>query len=138
MDLEVDKNEEHWPLVILTLKGNIKNDKTFENLLESWTKMYVRSSETKQRFRLLIDARQTLNIDTSCGMVMGKFLKQVKSLTEQWMEKTAILVESKLINFILKIVLMFYQPVRPFKIFGDDKEAGIWVLNDESGQEKDI
>lgn len=122
-----------WPLVILTAEGKPNNEDEMKNMLQGWSNIYIQSQKTNQKFRFLIDVRQISSIDIKYLIMIGKFLKNVKSLTEQWMEKTGILVSSNTIKLLIKFVFTIYKPVRPFKVFNEADMSIQWVLNNEEG-----
>jgi hypothetical protein len=136
--MEFVKDNSNWPLVVYTIKGDInsKNKKTFDEFLTSWSEMYLKSCETNQKFSLFLDVTHLGTVSPGFVITIANFLKKCKQLTELWMEKTAIFIDGGIIKSILDFVFMVYKPVRPFKIFNEKKEAITWVLNGESGDEK--
>lgn len=131
------KDDSNWPLVVYTINGDVNSsvkDK-FDQFLVSWTDMYVKSSETKQKFRLFLDVTHLGTVQPAFIMAIIQFLKKVKELTEMWMEKTVIFLEGGVIKTILDTVFVIYKPVRPFKVFTDKRQALVWALNNESGDE---
>jgi hypothetical protein len=135
MDVECDKSQ--FPLAILRLDGPARRDVDFQKFTNEWSAIYIDSVERKQKFRLVIDARKLGKVDIKYLYGMAKFLMHAKKLTENWMDRTAIWVSSKRVKNLLHFVFKFYKPVRPFKIFGPDDEAGVfkWVLSNENGEE---
>ena len=130
------KDDSQWPLVILTLEGDIHDSIQFNNLLSDWSKLYIRSSEENIRFRMIVNISNMGKVDLKYIIGIGQFLKKCKVLTEKWMEKTAILVKkNSIIKTILDTVFMVYSPVRPFKVFNEIEKAGIWATNFEPGDE---
>lgn len=122
-----------WPLVILTADGKPNTEDEMNAMLDGWSELYTQSQKTNKNFRFLIDVRQVPGIDIKYLIIIGKFLKNNKILTERWMEKTGILVSSNTIRLLIKFVFTIYKPVRPFKVFNEPEEALQWVLNDEEG-----
>lgn len=122
-----------WPLVILTAEGKPNNEEEIKNMLQGWFNIYIQSQRTNQKFRFLIDVRQIASIDIKYLIMIGKFLKKSKSLTEKWMEKTGILVSNNTVKLLIKFVFSLYKPVRPFKVFNEADRSIQWVLNNEEG-----
>ena len=130
--MQYTKDLQNWPLVIFNIKGQI--DEKFNDFLKDWSELYVKSSNEKSRFRLIINIKEIGKVDMKYIIGIGQFLKKCKILTETWMERTAILVkENSFIKTALNTVFMIYKPVRPFKIFTNPEDAIKWTLSDESG-----
>lgn len=135
MDVECDKSQ--FPLAVLRLDGPCRRQVDFQAFTNHWSTLYLDSVEQKQKFRLVIDARKLGKVDIKYLYGMAKFLMHAKKLTETWMDRTAVWVSSSRVKKLLHFVFKFYKPVRPFKIFGPEDEAGVfnWVLSNEHGEE---
>ena len=135
--MEFIKDDTKWPLVVYTINGDInsKNKDIFDLFLTSWSEMYLKSCETKQKFRLFLDVTNLGTVAPGFVFAIAKFLKKCKTLTEMWMEKTVIFLDGGVIKSILDFVFAVYKPIRPFKVINDRREALVWVLNSESGDE---
>jgi hypothetical protein len=129
-----------WPIVSLRLDGVIDNDKDFQKYTEEWSKYYLLSSEKNEKFRMIYDARNIKHVKPSYLYIQVKFLKEVKKLTELWMDKTAILISSWKMKQLLRFVLKFYKPSRPFKVFmeGEEVEMYEWIKSDDLGENIDM
>ena len=113
--------KENWPIVYFKLKGDV-NKEGFDNFLNEWSSLYVKSSEINQKFTLIVDINEIGKVSPRYVMEIGKFLNKIKKLTEAWMEKTIIITEQTFINSLLNILFTFYTPVRPFQIIKNKKE----------------
>ena len=136
MNFGFDKSK--WPLVVITVEGAPDSEENMSNFLKEWAQLYHESMVTNKRYRLLFDSRKAEKVEVKYLMMMAKFLLKMKTFTEQWMEKTGILVCSPTIKLLIQIVFKFYKAVRPFKVFNKADEALEWVLNDEDGDEKNL
>ncbi len=130
-------NNDQWPLVVLSCSGSPKSDKEMREMLEGWSNIYKLSGESGVRFKFVIDVREVSSIDIKYLIMIARFLTENKKLTENWMDKTAIIVSSNNIKFFIKFVFKIYKPVRPFKVFGKDdtKECFEWVIGDKKGDD---
>ena len=127
-----------WPLCILTVEGKPTSEKTFQNLLNEWSLLYIESEQKNERFKFLIDVRQVSGVDLKYMIMMGKYLISVKELTEKWMDRTAILVSNKSIKNLIKFVFTLYKPIRPFKVFNEADKSIEWLLNNEKGDSESL
>jgi hypothetical protein len=132
-------NNSKWPLVILTAEGSPRSEDEMNNMLEGWSNLYIKSMETNEKFRFIIDVRDIYSIDIKYLMIIAKYLVKVKNLTEKWMEKTGIIVSSNSIKLLIKFVFTIYKPVRPFKVFseGEIEKSLNWVLGENAGDLED-
>lgn len=131
--------KKEWPLCILTAEGKPSSEEEFRNLLNGWSELYTQSKETGQKFKFLIDVRGVNGVDLKYMVMMGKFLLNSKELTEEWMDRTAVLVSNKNIKMLIKFVFTLYKPVRPFKVFNEAEKSLQWLVNDEKGDsESDV
>lgn len=124
---KVDKSD--WPIVIMTLKGGPQSDEDMRLFLTEWQNVYSEAMIHNKRYKLLFDAREAGNIQPKYLMALGKWLSSVKSLSEQWMDRTAIIISNNLIRTLIKFVFNFYKAVRPFKVFSNDEigQSVIWL-----------
>jgi hypothetical protein len=125
-------NKNSWPLAVMKITGKVNKDVEFQKFTNEWSMLYVDSSERNERFRLILDAREMGKVDMKYLYGMAKFLMHCKTLTETWMEKTAIWVGSKRIKKMIHWVFKIYKPVRPFKVFSTD-DSSETILNWVSG-----
>jgi len=126
-----------WPIVTLRLDGRVNNTKDFQHYTEEWSNLYLLASQRGEKFRLIFDSRNVKKVDISYLYGQAKYLKEVKQLTEMWMDRTAILVSSWTIKKMIHFVFKFYKPVRPFKVFMESEEVEMykWIESNDTGEE---
>lgn len=124
-----------WPLVILTIEGAPKDDEEMKKFLEDWGRIYHLSMEKNERYKLLYDVRQAKAVEIRHLVQMGNWLSTMKSLTEKWMDRTAILVSSPTIKLLIQFVFKIYKAVRPFKVFNSPENTIEWLMSEEEGDE---
>ena len=131
----------NWPVVILTIQGKPTNEKDMKLFLEAWTGVYTYSMQANTRYKLMFDVRKSTvhpMKDFNHLRVLGEWLVKIKSLTETWMERTAIIVSDPVMRFIIASVFQIYKAVRPFKVF-DEKmlhDAKEWLFQEDDGDLK--
>lgn len=133
----VDQN--HWPVVVITIKGSPENDYDMKHFLESWQNLYVECMKKEEKYKLIFDARESGSIQIKYLQVLGEWLSRMKEMTENWMDRTAIIVSSPVIQVLVQVVFRIYNPVRPFKVFKNDnlEESMKWVSSEEIGDAYD-
>ena len=120
--------------VMLTLTTP-KSSKEVEEFLNEWQTIYTRCMESECKYALLFDTRKVGSFDLSYLGQMTKWLGKMKGLTEQWMDRTAIIVSNPLIKTFIGMVFAVYKPVRPFKVFTkkETQRAMEWALSTDPG-----
>lgn len=136
--MEFIEDTSNWPVVTFKIKGNFSkcSRKSLDEFLLKWSELYVKASEEKTKFRVLIDVSEVEGTNITYTLEFGKFLKNCKELTEMWMIKTALVMDGGLIKGILDFIFSsVYKPVRPFKVFDKLEDAAVWILNNDLGDE---
>jgi hypothetical protein len=126
----------NFPLVILTTEGIPTKDSQIISFLDDWTRLYKVSIERNKKYKLLFDVRKTNSVAFNYLMMIAKFLIKMKQSTEQWMDRTAILVSNPTIKTLIACVFKVYHPVRPFKVFNVSSDAVKWLMSTESGDDE--
>ena len=129
-------DKKRWPIIVLTIRGKPVNDEDFDNFLETWKLIYIESMTKGERYKLIFDTRLAQMVKLDYLSKLGTWLKDIKDLTERWMDKTAIIVSNQSIQLLIQFVFRIYKAVRPFKIFNgkeDLSKAILWLNNDDKG-----
>jgi hypothetical protein len=128
-------DKQHWPIAVLTIEGAPQTDEEMKQFLESWQSLYVDSMQKNERYKLIFDARNASIIYPKYLIAMAKWLRQIKLLTEKWMDRTAIIVSNPNVRLLIQFVFKYYKAVRPFKVFETKElqDAYNWVNSTEIG-----
>jgi hypothetical protein len=133
--MEVIYNNDSWPLVILKMVGRPTTEEDIYRVIKLWAGIYTESMIKNEKYRLVFDVRESGIDKIQLLTHFATFLVKSKCMTEQWMERTSILVSDPSVSLLIKFVLNFYTPVRPFKVFTDDKECIEWTTSELPGEE---
>lgn len=133
--MEVILLDEAWPLVVLKLKGEAKTEEDIHSVIKTWTHIYMESMSKNEKHRLIFDVRESKMVNVELIRIFSSFLERVKKLTENWMERTAILVSDDKIRLLIGLVFTVYKPIRPFKVFMEDSKAIEWALGTTPGED---
>jgi len=131
-------NVGQFPLIILTIRGHPESMDEMEAFLATWETLYTKSIEMGKRYKLVFDVREgDLNLirDWYYLRRLGYWLIQMKEKTEQYMDRTAIIVESDSIRKFFHFVFFFYRPVRPWKMFTSIQGICEWVYSEDPGDD---
>ena len=108
-----------------------------ELFLKEWEKVYTKCMEDNCKYTLVFDTRKVSKFDIKYLKLMGKWLKKMKTMTENWMDRTAIIVSNPIIKGFISFVFLIYKPVRPFKVFASDElvKSIEWSLSKNPGDD---
>lgn len=113
-------NYQNYPLIVVTLEENIKNDDEFNFFCNKWLELY----ENKKEFSFLIDTRKCGFISIKYAYKMSKFINHLKknaieNYGNQWLKQTIFIVKNNFIMFLLKLIFNISSPVAPVYITND-------------------
>lgn len=136
--MKVIYNSDSWPIVSIKVEGIPKTDEDMIEITKVWTQIYMESMVKGEKFKLIFDILESGLDRIELLKHIATFLVNVKSLTEQWMDRTVILVKGTNIRTMLNFVFMLYKPVRPFKVYTDPKDALVWLISENPGDKPKI
>jgi len=110
-------NYQNYPLIVVTLEENIKNDDEFNFFCNKWLELY----ENKREFSFLIDTRKCGFISIKYAYKMSKFINNLKKnaidkYDNQWLKQTIFIVKNDFIMFLLKLIFNITSPIAPVYI----------------------
>ena len=104
-----------FPIVEVKFYTEFVSDKNFTEFLQEWNKIY----NNKKDFIFFFDTRE-------CGSILFKyirqfadFIKELKKRKKQYLQKSIIIIESKVVSLLLKMLLFFQRPVAPIYVVKD-------------------
>lgn len=114
-------DESKWPFIILTVNGKPNSQEDFKKFLKEWEKLFFMSMQKCERFKLMFDLRKAkveLNQESLIyAQMMSQWLKNVEFLIKSWLDRTAMIVNTKMMQQFIYFVMSMKQAVRPYKIF---------------------
>ena len=88
-----------WPLVKITLTGNIDTEEDFNVFLHSWENLYLQ----EEPFTLLFDATNFGMISIYYSVKMTFFIKKLKKKKPQFLSQSLILLKGKWLRFLVNL-----------------------------------
>tara|TARA_X000000950_G_scaffold285442_1_gene391433 strand:- start:9127 stop:9570 length:444 start_codon:yes stop_codon:yes gene_type:complete len=107
-----------WPLVKVTLNGNIESDEDFNVFLHAWNNLYLH----EQNFTLLFDARNFGMISIKYAIKMTFFIKKIKKNKPQFLSKSLILLKGRWLRFLVSFMFSIEKPVAPVYVYYTDND----------------
>jgi hypothetical protein len=102
-----------WPLVKITLTGNIETEEDFNVFLHSWENLYLQ----EEPFTLLFDATNFGMISIYYSVKMTFFIKKLKKKNPQFLSQSLILLKGKWLRFLVNFMFAIEKPVAPVYVY---------------------
>jgi hypothetical protein len=107
------------PLIKVKFAKNIKDDEDLDDFMKQWFKLY----DQKKYFSFLFDTTDCGLISIRYCYIFSKFLKEIKSKEERYLNQSVIIVNSKWIRYLLKTTFFIQKPVSPVYMVEDENTA---------------
>jgi hypothetical protein len=104
-----------FPYVIVIFYGTIKNQIEFDLFLNNWEKLYLE----KKDFKFIFDTTKLNFVNPLYCIQMSNFIKKLKSYPIQYLKESLIIINSKFIERLLKIIFFLQSPVAPVYLISD-------------------
>ena len=102
-------NYSAYPLVEVNMKGTIKSDEEFDAFITEWKELYDRQTP----FVFIFDTREVGWVSMRYAFKMARFIKELKKEKKQWLNMSAIIVNSWWVKILLKLIFKIESPVAP-------------------------
>ena len=97
------------PYVIVIFYGTIKNQIEFDLFLNNWEQLYLE----KKEFKFIFDTTQLTFVNPLYCIQMSNFIKKLKTYPIQYLKESLIIINSKFIERLLRIIFFLQSPVAP-------------------------
>lgn len=104
-----------FPIVEVKFYTEFVSDKNFTEFLQEWNKIY----NNKKDFIFFFDTRECGSVDLKYIRQFADFIKELKKREKQFLQKSVIIIESKIVSILLKVLLFFQKPVAPIYVIKD-------------------
>jgi len=104
-------NTSNWPNVLVHLNNQL-DDQGFDKFLNDWLALY----EREENFTLIFDCSDVGWVSSKYAFRMSTFVKKLKALPVQYLEKSIILYDSWYVKSLLNIIFFLETPVAPVRI----------------------
>ena len=100
-----------FPIVEVKFDTEHISDKNFTDFLQEWNKIY-----NNKRLYFFLDTRECGSVDLKYIRQFADFIKKLKKKEKQFLQKSVIIIESKIVAILLKVLLFFQKPVAPIYV----------------------
>lgn len=112
-----------FPTVRIAFTGNKANDENFDTYLQETRQLYDR----QQQLAIIFDATNAVVPALKYQKQQADWLKDNKSLMENYCKGTAYVIPNAIIRTVLKAIFSFQKQPVPYKVVGTVEDATDWV-----------
>jgi len=105
-------NYDEFPYVKVNFNKTIENSEDFDKFLTGWIELY----NQKQNFIFIFDTTNVGFVNPTYCFKMAMFIHNLKQREVQYLEKSFIIVSSKLVERLLDLIFFLQKPVAPVYI----------------------
>ena len=116
-------NYDNFPYVRVKFNKTIENSEDFDKFLAGWIELY----NQKQKFIFIFDTTNVGFVNPIYCFKMAMFIHNLKQREIQYLQKSYIIVNSKLVQNLLEIIFFLQKPVAPVYLI-TEKEDNIQIL----------
>ena len=97
----------HFPYVFIDFGKDLSNDEDFYSFTDAWLRLY----EYGTPFILIFNTIPLENVSVKYCFYMSAFIKKIRSMPIQYLQKSFIIVKNKTIMKLLEFVFYMQPPV---------------------------
>ena len=119
------------PLVKVTLNGSLNNDEDYNHFIREWTELY----QSKTNFKFVFDTSNCGYVNIKYALKMPSYIKRLKELKIQYLEKSIIIYNSIWIKMLLSMIFKLQSPVAPVYLVAKDDFCEDMIVNSQNYME---
>lgn len=101
-------DKSNLPLVTITLNGEI-NAEHFNDFIAQWVNLL----QKKEKFYFIFDTQNCGYINVKYLFKIAAFIKKIKTLPEQYLERSIIMLNNSALRTLLKLLFSVQSPSAP-------------------------
>jgi len=106
---------DHFPYVFIDFGKDLLNDEDFHSFTDEWIRLY----EYEKPFILIFNTIPMENVSVKYCFYMSAFIKKIRSMPVQYLQKSFIIVKNRTIMKMLEFVFYLQPPVADVFICND-------------------
>lgn len=110
-----------FPYIFVDFENTLSNDTDFYSFTDQWIQLY----DYKKPFILIFNTIPVENVSMKYCFYMAAFIKKIRNMPAQYLQKSYIIVENKTILNLLEIIFYLQPPVADVYICDDIKKYDI-------------
>ena len=108
-----------WPMVYITMVGNIKSYLEYNEFTTTWLNLYDKS----EPFTMLFDATNFGEVSIFYAIKMAMFIKKIKRKSPQYLQKSIIMLQSNWLKHLINLMFFIESPVAPVYVYYKDEHG---------------
>lgn len=117
-----------FPYIFVDFEENLSNDSDFYSFTDQWIQLY----NYKKPFILIFNTIPLENVSIKYCFYMAAFIKKIRNMPIQYLQKSFIIVKNKKILNLLEIIFYLQPPVADVYICNDI------ICNNDSNVERQL
>lgn len=117
-----------FPYIFVDFEENLSNDSDFYSFTDQWIQLY----NYKKPFILIFNTIPLENVSIKYCFYMAAFIKKIRNMPIQYLQKSFIIVKNKKILNLLEIIFYLQPPVADVFICNDI------ICNNDSNVERQL
>ena len=113
------------PVVIVKFESDIKSEEDINKFLDEWMLLY----DNKKNFTFVLDTTNMGIIKLKYCNKIRKFVKSMKELNNQYLEKSLVIVSNKAVNHLINFIFKFQKPISNLYLYNLKKEEELNINN---------
>jgi len=113
-----DFNIEKFPIIKVKFSKHI-NEKEFNEFLSKWLILY----QNEKKFTFIFDTRYMGFVNPKYIIKIASFIKELKKLPIQYLEKSFIIMNNKTLEVLLKLVFSITSPTNAVYLVKDEEHC---------------
>ena len=116
-------DDTNFPIVKITLGNNINKDE-FEDIKKFWLKQYL----NEKNYIIIFDTLYINKISISYLHKLGKFVRKLKKLQNQYLKASILLIKSDFVKKLYSIYSKIQKPISKIYIVKEETDVNIIIL----------
>lgn len=113
-----------FPNIFVTFSKDLSNDADFYSFTNEWTRLY----EYEKPFVLIFNTIPVEHVSVKYCFYMAAFIKKIRRMQVQYLQKSFIIVKNKTILNLLEIIFYLQPPVADVFICDDVVENNFNII----------
>jgi len=114
------------PVIHIYLSNIIESDADFNNFISEWYLIYAK----RQPFKYVFHAEKVGYVPIKYALQMAAFMKNLRQLSEQYLQKSIIIIDHNYAKYLLNLIFYLQPPVSDIYVTKDSSLIEELLEND--------
>lgn len=108
----------NFPIVVVKFESDVDSEEDINQFLDEWLLLY----DNKKNFTFVLDTTNMGLIKLKYCNKIRKFVKSIKELDSQYLEKSLVIVSNKAVKHLINFIFKFQKPISNLYIYNLKKK----------------